>query len=493
MAAWWKKAVRSRQSGFASPDSILFPSIDKEDVRRKVNLERNAKIDGSNDEPQETASELSNTELQVQRRCQDQLRKYERAFYRERDAYIERRNSALSSLEVDPEELKEQAMVDGVVADWKKKVGPITSSARDLENFGEQLRSFRSQHDLWDWLPDCKDVWRLMWVLLAIFVGELFATAFLLRETGGLSMVLIISVGYCILNCTLPFFLGPAFRWKNYTRGHYIRRLGGWMALLLAVMAGLVINLIMGHYRSAGIELRSIETAGAELALLQEMAQLVDNVAFKAWENFWASPFGIVDALSWLLAAVGFFVFLVSFADGYKKDDIYPGYGKHYKKYRNQLNQYHDDVNQLVDELQSKRDGEVKRIVARREEMKHNLQKVIRLENDVASLAESYARACGLLDRDYRELVREYRNINQAARTSPRPVYFSREEGLQISKPAVPELHQAPDDEKVRESMQKLAHFSQGLNEEFHKLTERIKSSDEILHTRPDKIIHGPA
>lgn len=489
MAEWWKKAVRSRQSGSASPGSILFPSIDKEDVRRKVHLSRNAKIDGSNDQPKEGAPDLSSTESNVQRCCQDQLSQYESTFYREREAYVERRNSALSLLKVDPEELKEQAMVDGVVADWKKKVGPITASARDLKNYGDQLRNFRTQHDLWGWLPDCKSIWRLMWVLLAIFVVELAATVYLLRETGGIPIVLIVSVGYCALNCVLPFLLGPVFRWKNYSRGHHLLKFGGWIALLLVLVVGLALNLMMGHYRSAGIELRSVDTAAADLAGLQELSQLVDNVGVAALENFAASPFGIVDTLSWLLAAVGFFVFLVSFVDGYKKDDIYPGYGKCYKKYREHLDQYHGDVDQLVDELQERRDGEVRRIVTRREAMKHNLEKAIGLENNIASLAQSYSRACELLERDYRELVREYRSINQSARTSPIPAYFSREERLQVAQPVVPELPEAPDEEKVRERMQKLADFSHKLNEEFDKTTEEIKPSNEVLTSPPDRII----
>ena len=489
MAAWWKKAVRPRQSGSASPESTLFRSIDKEDVRRKVNLGRNAKIDGNNDEPQEGAPDLSSTELNVLRYCQDQLSEYERAFCRERDSYVERRNSALSLLKVDSEELKEQAMVDGVVADWTTRVGPITSSARDLKNYGEQLRNFRTQHDLWGRLPDCKSAWRLMWVLLAIFVVELFATAFLLRETGGLLLVLIISVGYCVLNCALPFGLGPVFRWKNYNREPKIRKLRGWAAMLAALVIGLALNLVMGHYRSAGIELRSVDTAGANLEFLAEMSRAVDNVGVTALQKFIASPFGIVDTLSWLLAAVGFFVFLISFSDGYRKDDIYPGYGKYYKRYREQLSQYHDDVEQLVDELRSRRDGEVKRIVARREEMKHSLENAVRLANDIASLAQKYDRACELLDTDYQELVREYRKINQAARTSPTPAYFSREERLQFAKPAIPELPEAPDENEVQERMQKLANFSQRLNDEFDNLTAKIKPSNEILRTLPDGII----
>lgn len=488
MAAWWKKAVGSRRLSPASPSRILFPSIDKEDVRSKLKLELNAKIDGGNDEPQEGALDLSNTELRIRGYCQDQLSEYERAFDRETKAYVDRRNSALSLLKVDSEELREESMVDGVVAEWKKKVGPITSSARDLENYGEQLRKFRKQHDLWAWLPDCKSVWRLMWVMLAIFMVELFATAFLLRETGGLLLVLIISIGYCVLNCALPFFLGPVFRWKNYSREPKIRKLRGWAALAVALGIGLVLNLGMGHYRSAGIELRSLDTAGANLEFLEEMSRAVDNVGVTALDNFIASPFGIVDTLSWLLAAVGFFIYLISFADGYKKDDIYPGYGKYYKRYREQLDQYHADVEQLVDELRSTRDGEVRRIVTRREEMRHSLEKVARLKNDIVSLAQRYDRACGLLDTDYRELVRDYRKINRAARTSPTPAYFSREEKLQLIEPVVSEMPE-PHEDKVRERMQKLEDFSQRLNDEFDKLTAEIKTSDEILPNPPDRII----
>ena len=492
MAAWWKKTGGSRQLGSVAPGSILFPRIDKEHVRRKVNLGRNAKIDGHNDDPQEGTSDLSSTELNVLRYCQDQLSEYERAFSRERDSYVERRNSALSLLKVDSEELKEQAMVDGVVADWTKRVGPITSSARDLTNYGEQLRNFRTKHDLWGRLPDCKSAWRLMWVLLAIFVVELFATAFLLRETGGLLLVLIISVGYCVLNCALPFGLGPVFRWKNYNRKPKIRKLGGWAAMLLALGSGLALNLLMGHYRSAGIELRSVDTAGANLEFVEEMSQAVDSVSIKALQNFLASPFGIVDTLSWLLAAVGFFVFLISFSDGYKKDDIYPDYGKYYKRYREQLNEYHIDVEKLIDVLRSRRDGEVKRIVARREEMKHSLENAVRLENYIASLEQRYDHACDVLDTDCQELVREYRKINQAARTSPTPAYFSREEKLQIAKPAIPGLPEAPDENEVQKRIQKLANFSQRLNDEFDNLTAKIKPSNEILTPPPDVIIQEP-
>ena len=129
------------------------------------------------------------------------------------------------------------------------------------------------------------------------------------------------------------------------------------------------------------------------------------------------------------------------------------------------------------------------RIVTRREAMKHNLEKAIGLENDIASLAQKYSRACELLGRDCRELVREYRSINQATRTSPIPAYFSNEEKLQIAEPVVPELPQAPDEDKVRERMQKLANFSQKLNEEFDKTTAEIKPSNEVLPSPPDKII----
>ena len=466
----------------------MFPRIDKDDVRRQVDLVRNAKVDGSNDKPPENSSDLSRTELRIQKRCEDQLSEYRQTLRQETDAYVERRNSAIGSLNVDPEELTEQSMVDGVVAEWKKKVGPITSSARDVENFAEQLRHFRIQHGLGSWLPDCKDVWRLVWMLLGIFVGELIVTAFLLRETGGLPMILIISIVYCLLNCIVPFFFGPAFRETNYNSGHYIRKFGGWLVLLLMLALGLLLNLLMGHYRSVGIELRSMETAGADMATLAEMTQFATNVSATALRNFLASPVGIADTLSWLLAAVGCFAFFFSFWDGYKRDDTYPRYGKFYKKYRKQLQQYDHDVEELVDELKTRRDAEVKRVVARSAAIRDALSKVTRLENDIASLTKSYASACELLDSDFRELVEEYRGLNQAERISASPAYFGRKETLQIAKAAPPELLQAPNEDTMLARMRELESFSVRLNKAFDTLTTEVRPSSEILSNPPDRI-----
>ena len=449
--AWWRRTFRSQGLSSPSPDSILFRPIDKDDVRRELSLGRNAKMDGSNNWPLEDASDLSNTELRIHRHCEGQLREYERTFHRERNAYIQRRNAALGSLEVNPEELEEQWKVDDVTTSWKTKVGSIQTRADDLKNYGDQLRNFRAQHDLWGWLPDCKSIWRLVLTALVIFALELVATVFLLRETGGLPMVLVISFGYCSLNCVLPFVCGPFFRWKNYNRGHHIRRIAGWVALLLTMAVGLALNLLMGHYRSAGIELRAVDASAADLDGLEELSRLVDNVGVEALKAFYASPFGIVDTLSWLLAVVGLFIFVISFADGYKKDDIYPYYGKHYKKYREQLSSYESHSRDLIEELKSERDKEVKHIVARSKAMRRDRVKVMNLENEIDSLTNGYIQACKQLEVDYKELIREYRSINQEARTSPIPAYFDRKEILSIPEPVASDLSPPPDEGKVKE------------------------------------------
>lgn len=489
MMKWLKKLFGKKPIHVDSLDLNPFPRIDKDEIRQQVRLHESATIDGSNEVPESSETKFSNTENRVRQAFIEHLKKYEHTFCRERDAYIARRTKAVHSLLVDSEELKEQAMVDSVVAGWKQEVGPISTSGQDLRSLGQQLLSYRAKHDLLSWLPDCKEFWSFAFFLIIVFAIEMFATVFLLRETGGLMIVLIISGGYCLLNCILPFSIGPAVRNVNYKHGFYLlRRIFGLIVIIALIIIGFAVNLLMGHYRSAGIELSNLDTASSDLESLRETVQQVNNVGVNAYSNFVDSPFGIVDALSWLLFAVGLFAFFVSLWDGYIKDDVYPGYGKRYKAFRKQLERYDEDVEDLIDELDSRRREKVDAIVRRRIEMKENLGKVVERQSQVESLARRYQSACETLNQDYCELIGEYQARNASARKSPKPEYFGNFNGLQIEKPFIPELEQAPSEADISELTSRLNKFSNRLNSEYDKLTREIKPSNDLLDNDPLRI-----
>ena len=466
----------------------LFPPLDRDEIHQATNLLEAALNDGMNDKPDSQAIAESSTERTIRDNCERQHNKYINTYNSETREYSTRLKGVLDTWKVSVVEAEETALVNDVVADGKKDIGPITSSANGLKQIGDELRDFRATHDLLHRSPVCHDVWYALLLLIIWFAAELIVTAFLLRESGGIIMVIIISVVYCFLNCFFPFLAGPFSRSINYRSGYFAWKIGGWALLLLLISIGIWLNLLMGHYRSAALELAAIDYTKSDIATLQLLVERVNDTGVRAWTNLIEAPLGITDTFSWLLAVAGFVAFVLSLREGFVRDDVYPRYGALYRRYNNQRVNYDNNIEELIDLLKTRRERGVKSVEAKKRKLVEELGRIPHLREQIRVLETKFESACSLLNRDYVELVDSYRQENRSARSTPDPGYFSLAVQLREFQPEKLGTILAPSEEQSEMMVDKLSAFSECLNEEFEALIARVRPSSDILVPDPLEI-----
>ena len=349
-------------AGRPNPDLALnpFPPLEKDAVRRAVRLAATAKADGFREFPKSDAVQESAAERAVRARCEQERDRYLNNFDKDRLAYVSRLREISDSLSTAGINRAERVLVANVVAVARKDAGPIANSAMKLKRLADELRAFRANNDLLDRGPRYHDTWRSLLVLLFVFAVEVIVTTYLLRESGGLAMVLIIAAMYCFLNCLAPFVAAHPTRWIHYRRrGTGLRKAIGWLTAPVLIALGAGLNLLVGHYRSEALKVAGLHHGTLDFESLRQLASRVNQIGATALREFIESPFGIDDTWSWLLAAAGFAAFLLSLREGHARNDIYPGYGELAREYQEQVERYDDEVRHLTGRLQGERDRSV--------------------------------------------------------------------------------------------------------------------------------------
>ena len=268
-------------------------------------------------------------------------------------------------------------------------------------------------------------------LLLLVFAIELAVTTFLLQESGGLEMVIILSAMYCFLNCVAPFVAAHPVRWIHYRRpGTRLRKAIGWLVLPCLVALGGALNLLVGHYRSEALKVTGPSDGELDLESLQALVSRVNEIGATALGEFLESPFGIDDTWSWLLAGAGFVAFILSLCEGHVRNDAYPGYGERARAYEERRERYDEEARALDDRLQVQRDRGVKGIDNEKLKLVGQLQSAPKLLLEVQGLEHRYEHAVRALNDDYQALVEEYRQTNRGSRSTPRTSIFQRDPGV---------------------------------------------------------------
>ena len=418
-----------RLFGAGGPDPGLtlnpFPPLDKRGVRRATRLAATAKADGFKEFPATDATQESASERAIRALCERERDRYLDSLDKDRQTYVARLRVICDSLGTAGINRVEWVLVDKVVAVVRKDAGPIANSAMKLKRLADELRTFRATNDLLDRSPRYHETWRSSFVLLFVFAIEVATTTFLLRESGGFVMVLIIAAMYCFLNCLVPFFAAHPTRWIHYRRrGTGLRKATGWLTVPALIALGAGLNLLVGHYRSEALAVAGLHHGKLDLESLQELASRVNQIGTTALREFVGSPFGIGDTWSWLLAVAGFAAFLLSLREGHARNDVYPGYGELAREYQEQVERYDDEVRDLTGRLQGERDRSVEGLDNEKLKLTNQLQRAPRLVREMRNLEHRYESAFRALNDDYRCLVEEYRQANRDVRSTPEPVYF---------------------------------------------------------------------
>ncbi len=480
-----------RLFGNTEPDQadILspFPPLDKEEIYRSTHLIEQAQIDGANEHPASASDEETSTEQTIRKKCEERMREYMQNYEDRQQRNTSRLSKIHASWNVDVVQDKLQALGDQVIIEGKAVQASLAENADNLRSLADELRHFRHEHQLLDRTPVYQDPWTCWLMMLFAFVIEVVITVFLLRESGGLPMVLVLSIMYCVLNCWLPLLIANEFggRWSSYPWARHPQKKSiGLIVTSFTIIFGIGLNLLMGHYRSAALKL-TVSSQQDSVAILTELNNQISNIGVTALHDFWASPLGINDVWSVLLAIAGLFIFLFGYWEGLTKDDRYPQYGEKARRYHKQRNKYDTEMSEAIEKHQELRKKGTNDIECEKRKLVDSFSREQELIASINAFQGKCERTCHALNDDYQELIYQYRQTNTKYRKTPAPTYFKREPQLSRITIAIFELPSDNIEDRKEILIKQLLETTTKLNQQFKDMINNIKSSKEIVLLDP--------
>jgi len=233
--------------------------------------------------------------------------------------------------------------------------------------------------------------------------GYFFSASNTLGLLGGMSVAVVISI------VNVGFSLIAGFLARNANHVRWLRKLAGWLVVLLIVAAALVFNVAVAHFRDAAGTLSW------------------DAAVLRAIETFRADPTALTSFESWLLLCVGLLICLLAFWKGYAISDPYPHYGRVQHRWELAREDYSESSEGALRDLEELRDTAIQDLDEARRALTSNISEAIDILYARAGLAKQLDAFLDHAQLVVDQLLAEYRNANRAARKStPAPAHFNR-------------------------------------------------------------------
>lgn len=306
-------------------------------------------------------------------------------------------------------------------------------------------------------------------ILLAIFVFEVLLNAFFLAKGSELGYLggAVEALTFALVNVGVSFLIAVAgVRQLNHR--NLLRKLFGFVSLLLYLALAVGLNLALAHYRE--VSAAQVADAGREVLVRLQ-----------------TRPLAIDDVKSWLFFTLGILCSSIAFADAFLIFDPYPGYAPLEKRWVAAHDAYIRRKNDLIERLLGIRDD----AIAILEEANRDLS-IRRSEHDAilegrARLARLFAAHQTHLDRAANALLAVYREANKRSRQTPPPARFAAaftldkfpiEQGL-LETSAREDLRRS-----IADSQAMLEAQVQAIHAEFEKAFASYREIDELVEER---------
>ena len=260
---------------------------------------------------------------------------------------------------------------------------------------------FREDHDLArrePHYPDTGKTWLMVGVLMFLFLVESVANSAFLAQGNELGVVgaYIVAGGISALNILSAFlifgrasrYLGHVSRWRRVLAGVGMAIYGGF---------AFVLNLGVAHYREVSANL--IGEAG--LAVVQRMQE---------------AAFGLEDAESWLLFALGFLFSIIAFLEGRAFDDVYPEYGRRHRTMLRAREEYLDELESIHGEMDEIRESSLDAVKRIAHHARQQPEARRRISGDWRRRITEFDEHAAHLQQVGEALIDEYREANRIAR-----------------------------------------------------------------------------
>lgn len=445
------------------PSMQAFPPLEVDQLTRELDLVAKGETAGKRERPASDETAPDSTELDILTDIERRARKGAEDYRSQLTLYEGRIRRALISAD---QRVMIEAAGQNAIADYvaltTDDLNHLHNDREELQGRARELRDFKETNGLRrpPRVIETRD--RAMhWLVLAIVViiesilnGTFFAKGSEAGLIGGVSQALVLSVlniGGAVL---YALFGVPRLRHSNINW-----RLVGIFATLAYIAWVLFLNLAIAHFR--------------DLFVQHDGQVAMDALAARLW----TAPFHLMEAQSWLLGILGIGLSIVALIDATGLDDPYPGYGEIGRRHKEAVRVFADHNSRCLGGLQGLRDSAIGEMTAVIEAMRSSEYDLRLAIEGRERLHQNYVSYLDHLAGVHQQLVRRYRETNQAARSTPDPAYFRNlpARPLFLETQTLPTLPELATDER-RIVIERMEYYIGKVNAAFEDALRQYKS-----------------
>ena len=452
------KSMRQAQPQPEPPDSPQVPSDPDRllaQFRERIQPEERGRLDGQRGVPEPTAETYGKVENDIIQAVQQARSVAVQDLQRDLSSLDQRLKA--ENLDTRIEELGDTlSSVEARQATLRATLGSDVGEAhREYLERQNAINTFRERNRLERpaSVPTTGDKWLTHGFLAVLFLVETVINGALLArlDTGGFIGGIVMAGGISFLNLAVPCFLFA--RWlRQLAHRSWSRKVLGALGIPAFLLLFLTFNLAVAHYREAP--------------------------SSEAISNLISDPFSLPEFASWLLFLIGFLFSVFALLDGLKMADPYPGYGKLQAEMNGKRRFFLDTQKTALAGLEEERQELRNAIASKRRAVRYAPEEHNSLVAERRNRVSRFHDALDRIEQVAHTLLAEYRNANEATRSSAVPVHFKEEWHIDRDVKIEPARFEYIDEEvgkrTVADPLDKSESAEEALNDGFKKIRGEI-------------------
>ena len=394
------------------PSTEFFGQLDVDRLAKELKLEENGTKKGKKNEPTTTSQVPDKIETKIRESVESSKKEAHHLAENELHAYNER----ISNLDFEGHfsqlRLTGPKVVSEIQANVTLSLNEMFRRRRKLLAVQSEFEKFQSKNGLTDRtakVPGSAEKFLRYLILIILFVSETYFNGTYLAKSSSTGLIggVFEAATFALLNMGFSIIIA-LYGIKQIFRpeGHW--KLIGSISILLWLIAVLIFNLSLAHYR---------EIAGSVL----------DGAGQQVLTRILESPFGLVELESWMLFSIGALFALITLVDVFKFSDLFPGYTAVQQKLDTELEDYNFEFQSSVEELEEIKNQyyeDLNRIGEDLSVRQVELDKITSNKNRLSTLYEAHHQQ---LQSSSDALFSFYYESNQLARKTKPPIRFDKQ------------------------------------------------------------------
>lgn len=391
----------------------IFGQFDADKVAKELNLEKVGAQKGEKNQPSAESQIPDEIETQIQERIEAAKSTANESAENQIHSYNER----ISNLDFEGHfsELRQAGpiAISDIDAQIQRGLNEMNTRRRKLLDVEKEFFHFRNSNGLefrTAKVTSTTEAFVRVLIIMIMVVSETYFNGTYLAKgsTQGLIGGVFEAATFAILNIGFSIIL-TNFVIRQIVRKNLLWRLVGLIGIF--VWLGLVsgINLFLAHYR----EVATI--------IMQDVMGVGEDVI----QNIINNPLGLQQAESWMLFAIGMLFAFITLVDVFTFSDIYPGYSKRQKKWDEEQEEYKEEFDLLIDELNEIKEDYNENLRQIGDALSSRQKELDTIQSGRNRLSSLYSAHHEQLQRAANSLFSYYYEANRAARTEPVPRRFN--------------------------------------------------------------------